>query len=138
MNKQLMNKLSKEQSTKLEQLRARWVTARSDLEAEEATANEAIAAAAEKVNAWIADLNALIEEANELRGDVETSIQEAYDNKSEKWQDGDRGQAYYAWCSQWSEELAEVETIEGESLDVVSAVPEELLPEDEYAIEPNE
>lgn len=89
-----MNKISKEKQAQIDALRTRYTEARAALDTAQSDANEAIAYAIEKVNEKVADLNAIIEEANSLREEIASDAQSYYDEKSEAWQDGERGSAY--------------------------------------------
>lgn len=63
------------------------------------------------------DYNAKVEEANELRGSIADDMQNYFDNKSEKWQESDKGQEYQAWMERWQEEFETVSIEEPTELD---------------------
>lgn len=132
-----MNKLSKDQQKKIDALRERWTSARNDLDNEQGDANEKIAEIEHKLNEKIADLNALVEEANSLREEIESDAQSYYDEKSEKWQEGDRGSAYNDWISSWQNEIEEIEEVSLDTVARVEDVPETLLSDDDYPTEPS-
>lgn len=132
-----MNRISKQQQTTINDLRTRWLDARNALDVAQSEANEVIEKAVAEVQAKIADLNAIIEEANAVREEIENDAQSYYDEKSEKWQEGDRGSAFSEWKDAWSNEVEEIEEITVESIDVLDNVPEEILSEDDYPTEPN-
>lgn len=132
-----MNKISKDRQKQIDALRERYDAARADLDTEQSNANEAIKTAAEKVNEKIADLNAIIEEANSLREEIESDAQNYYDEKSEAWQDGERGSAYSDFIQSWGEEIETIEDVSIDEIAVVEDVPETLLSDDSYPTEPN-
>jgi chromosome segregation ATPase len=132
-----MLKLSKDQQKKIEDLRTRWTAAREQLDSEQDDANEKIGAIEAAVNEKIADLNALVEEANSLREEIEADAQNYYDEKSEKWQEGERGSAYNDWISSWQDEVEEIETVSIDTVAKVEDVPETLLSDDTYPTEPS-
>lgn len=132
-----MNKLSKDQQKKLEDIRQRWTTARDALDVAQADANEKIAQVQSDLSDKIADLNALVEEANGIREEIEADAQSYYDEKSEKWQEGDRGSAYSEWISAWQNEVEEIEEVALDTIARVEDVPESLLSEDDYPSEPS-
>lgn len=132
-----MNKLSKEQQKKIDDLRARWTAARDLLDTEQADVNEKITQFETSLNEKIADLNAIIEEANGLRDEIQADAQSYYDEKSEKWQEGERGSAHSDWVSSWQEEIEEIEEISIETVAKVEETPETLLSDDDYPTEPS-
>jgi hypothetical protein len=132
-----MNKLSKAHQEQLAALRAEYTAARDDIATAAATANEQIRQFRDDLNEKIAVLNDVIERGNALRVEVETAAQEFYENKSDAWQEGERGSAYSDFVQSWGEELESVEEVEVEEIDPLSETPEQLLDEDQYPTEPN-
>lgn len=67
----------------------------------------------DELNAAIVAYNDTVAEVNQWREEIAERIQEAFDGKSEKWQEGEVGQAYDQWKSEWdqfeAEEVSEVE-----------------------------
>src|SRR5215510_15034516 len=51
--------------------------------------------------------NEAVTTANEWLGEVKEAIEEYVNERSEKWQESDRGQAYAAWLEAFSVELEE-------------------------------
>lgn len=63
--------------------------------------NEAVG----EVNGWLSDIH---------------SAQEAhYDEKSEKWQEGERGEAYQSWMQEFENEVEEAEVSKPDDVDAV-------------------
>ena len=102
-------KLSKEQSAKRHALAA-------DLRAKAAVLNVAIAAfnqgiepLSRAVSEAQAGYNETLEMARALAGNVAETAQEAFDAKSEKWQDGETGTQVRSWIDEWEMNLDEVD-----------------------------
>lgn len=130
-----MNKLSKDQLARLEALRAEYAEAVAAVAASQEAAREAIEKATNEVNEKIDELNAVIANADELRDQISSAIDDHIAEKSDAWQEGERGQAFAAWRDQWSETLSEIEHIEVEVPEV--EVPEDMLPGDQYPESPD-
>jgi hypothetical protein len=87
---------------------------------------EAVACAVEEYNYALADARSFVEE-------VHTQRQGEYDDKSERWQEGERGEAAAAWLGEWEQpdlddvELGEPEPVEEPDLEHAEAL--ENLPE---------
>ena len=54
--------------------------------------------------------NEVVEEANEFMAEVISEQETHFDEKDEKWQDGEKGELYSLWLSAWQE--AEIETVD--------------------------
>lgn len=65
-----------------------------------------------------------IGEVNGFIQDVHSEMESYYDERSEKWKEGEDGQAYQDWMEQWSYEADEPPTPEVEELEVEE--PEEM------------
>lgn len=65
-------------------------------------------------------LNAAIEEAEELRDEIHTAMEEYYDARSEKWQEGETGEDYKEWMDEWETEFETVECDVSSNLDGLS------------------
>jgi uncharacterized protein YukE len=103
-----MKKLSKEQLTK-----------REELIAEMRKRHEAVQAA-------VADLNVTIQEANELITEVHNDQEVYFDERSEKWQEGDAGSAYSDWMSEWESEIEEIEAPEEDFIESFESLSAEV------------
>jgi hypothetical protein len=53
------------------------------------------------VDKAVSDYNEVIEEARGFAEDVATQAESEYDDKSEKWQQGEKGQSAAAWRDEW-------------------------------------
>ena len=82
-------------------------------------ADDAATALREKIDELIQEfnngplvaLNAVVEEAYNFVEDIHSERQEEYDEKSERWQEGDRGQAASEWLSSWEDAIADLEQL---------------------------
>lgn len=75
----------------------------------------------------INNYNEAISEANEWQSGIATEIQDYIDEKSEKWQEGEKGQAYASWKEQYEEELETVELEKPDEVTFDNDNPSELL-----------
>lgn len=85
-------------------------------------ANAQIEAAQEKIAEAIDAYNEILSEAAELAEGIAGRMDEEIGNKSEKWQDSDRGQAATEMKAQWEQiDLSPVDTIEIELVEAFEA-----------------
>lgn len=56
--------------------------------------------------------------AESFREEMASDMQNFYDDRSEKWQEGDAGSQYQQWMDVWGEELDELELEQPYTLDV--------------------
>lgn len=80
-----------------------------------------------KVSVAIDVYNAAISDANEWQSVVASEIQDFIGDKSEKWQEGEKGQAYASWKEQYEEELETVELEKPDEVVFDNDNPSELL-----------
>jgi hypothetical protein len=71
-------------------------------------------------NAEIEAYNQALEEAREFAEQFANQMREAYDDMSERWQEGDTGQSVSSWIDEW-------EGLELDELDDISVDPIEEL-----------
>jgi uncharacterized protein YukE len=95
------------------------LTRRDELVAEMRKRHEAVQAA-------VADLNATIQQANELIVEVHDDQEAFYNERSEKWQEGDAGTAYQDWMSEWESEIDEVESPEEDFIESFESLSAEV------------
>lgn len=88
-------------------------------------AEDTISEQVERVNEKIREYNQLLENARSFVANRVTEFQEAYDEKSEKWQEGDAGTAAQELINEWEsyspEDLEEVSGAEIETPDFEAA-----------------
>jgi hypothetical protein len=112
-----MKKLSKQDIARRDAIIKKLADASSRLAAE----HEALSAAVDKFNERIDAYNEQLEEARGFAEDMVSEIDSYMSDRSERWQDGDTGQAYSDWKSEWEnvalDELEHVEVPELPSTD---------------------
>lgn len=80
-----------------------------------AVAREAFA----KVKDAVSDYNAILLNVDEWHAGINGDQQNYYDERSEKWQEGEKGQAYEGWKQQWEDiALDEIELDEPDDFEV--------------------
>ena len=104
-----MTKLSKKDLTLKQEHANKLTETYEKLDAAVSTFNAAMEEAWEKVQEALDEHNTAIESANEWRGDIAQQMQDYYDNRSEKWQESDKGSEYEQWKSEWEESFDQVE-----------------------------
>ena len=66
--------------------------------------------AAGKISDAISEYNALLDDAREFCADIAQTAQDEWDDKSEKWQESDRGTDCAGWIEGWRDvELEELD-----------------------------
>lgn len=63
--------------------------------------NDAMATAGEKLQEAVAAYNEALETAREFASDIANQANEDFNDKSEKWQEGERGEAANEWIRAW-------------------------------------
>ena len=84
-------------------------------------------AAGEDVAKYITNVNLAITQYNEIVGEVETfrdgvvqQMDTFYDERSEKWQESDAGNAYQSWKDEWEGlDCSEVDEVDEPDLDLM-------------------
>jgi hypothetical protein len=104
-----VNRLSKDQLAARETIVTRLNSAGEAVTDAVNAYNEAMAAEWAKVEEAIADYNAAVESANEFRDGVHADMEGYYEDRSEKWQEGEKGSAYSDWMNEWDEYFSELE-----------------------------
>jgi hypothetical protein len=105
-----MKSLTKQQTTDRADIAARLRDAASDIESAVEKFNTATAKAKGELEAAVMTYNERMAEADEFRDVTVGDMQGHFDEKSEKWQESERGQAYLNWINEWEgAELGEVE-----------------------------
>jgi len=78
--------------------------------------------------------NEVIVEANDFVEEVSGEIRGYIDERTEKWQESERGQAFEEWSSAWEDALDEVEIEEPEFPEIPEYI---IFNEDDYPLKPN-
>jgi hypothetical protein len=111
-------KLSKGQVTERAALAAELRTKGAALNIAIVAINQAIEPLAQPVSQALDAYNGTLDRARILAGGIVEAAQQAFDAKSEKWQDSDKGVQVRSWIEQWEMSLDEVD------LDLPEALPE--------------
>lgn len=86
---------------------------------------DALESAIHEANTAIENANAAREAFEAFRCDFESEIQSYMDDKSDKWREGDSGEAHQAFCDAWGEECCdEFELLDADSLPEYPEEPE--------------
>lgn len=119
-----MNKLSKQQADALSTFHERAIEAQKAFD----EAREAYLAAKGNV------VEILTEAAEAVR-EIESDAQSYYDERSERWQEGDKGQAYYTWIDDIGTRASCLEVDESVDDDEIDGIIANLDP-DQFPFEP--
>lgn len=71
--------------------------------------NQAIEPLSKAVGEALGDYNGILERARTLASSITEVAQEAFDAKSEKWQESDKGLQVRSWIEQWEVSLDDVD-----------------------------
>jgi hypothetical protein len=96
-----VNRLSKQQESARDALAARMDAAGEALAQAVARYNEATAALYVAVEAATEQANAVLEDARVYAEAVADEIEQAIEEKSERWQESEAGDNYRAWLDEW-------------------------------------
>jgi hypothetical protein len=117
-----MKALSKSDEKKKAELVDAIRMANTDLQAAIEEYDKAVTAEQAKVKEALKAVNAKIQEAKEWAEGIASEMQEYYDEKSERWQEGDNGQQYSEWKDSYENFSPDDLEIEfPEELEVVAA-----------------
>ncbi len=132
-----MNKLSKAQIAEKTALQTKLSIAKQECDEQLSAANALIQQANELLDRAVGDYNAVLEEINGWREGIAADQESFYDEKSEKWQEGEKGSAYSEWKDLWSNEIEDA-TYEEPSELTIEYPEEEALNDDLFPDEPNQ
>jgi hypothetical protein len=90
-------KITKAEQKTIDELVAKFSTARADLELSVATYNETVNEARGKIDDSLAALNEIRDELRGVVEDIHSEKDGEFDDKSDNWKDGDRGSATREW-----------------------------------------
>lgn len=63
--------------------------------------NEFVHNAEDEIREAVTEYNAALEDAGSVADDIASRIRDYCDERSEKWQEGERGQSYQAWIDEF-------------------------------------
>src|SRR5262249_22751382 len=123
-----MNKLTKSMLIERDGICERLHTAYEALEQAVDTYNEAMAAQWDTVESAVNAYNEVVEDANGWKEEVASEMQGYIEDRSEKWQEGERGQAYMAWQQEFSDhDLEAIDLDQPEPLALSTGAQGEIL-----------
>jgi uncharacterized protein YukE len=73
--------------------------------------------AKEKLESAFENMNEAITNMEEFRGEVHSKMTDYFEDRSEKWQEGDAGQQYGEWMGRWEDSLDTLDEIELDAYD---------------------
>lgn len=120
-------KLDKQELARSAKLQEELAEARGKLEDEVSAFNAAVEEAKAPVVAALETYNAVVEEARGFAEDIANAADGEIDDKSDKWREGERGQAASEWKDAW--ESAEFDAVEIEFPEEL-AIPDEEIDHD--------
>lgn len=116
-------KLTKPEMVRRDYLVAKLAEMRDELEKRVEDVNDALDTAVEALRQGIVEYNELVEEARGFSSDIASQAQEDIGDKSERWQESERGEAAKSWADEWESadfedvELPQIERIDLGALD---------------------
>jgi hypothetical protein len=84
----------------------------------------------QRVRPHLTATNEAIDNLRQIAAEIRDSLQEYYDERSDSWQEGEKGQAYLEWVDSWAE-LDSLEYVDAEFVEVDSPVAESIEAETE-------
>ncbi len=111
-------KLTSEQKARRDEivnkLQAAWTTLDERID----DLNGAVSTAWDRVRVALDEYELVRVEAEELRDEIADEAENAISEKSEKWQEGEKGQAASAWVDEWSGlDLSEIDLDEPDAIE---------------------
>ncbi len=112
-------KLTKKEMVTRDQIVAALREKGGGLEEAISTFNTAFEEAWGAVDAALTEYNDALAEAKEFTDEIHGDRQNEYDEKSEKWQEGERGEIASSWLGEWEGiDLSEIEIEKPDEIDV--------------------
>lgn len=112
-------KLTSDQESRRQSIVERLRVQREVIEARVDDFNGAASTAWDRVRLALEDYESVRTEAEELRDEVVSDGESAISDKSEKWQEGEKGQAASSWVEEWSGlDLEEIELEEPDEIEI--------------------
>ena len=112
-------KLTKKRIKEKDKVSTKLAAAKEDLQTAVDDYNEAMAAAWETLQEEVTKYNEVLAQAREYVADKASEMEGEMGDKSDKWQEGDRGQAAQAMMDEWNNvSLDDIELEKPEDLDL--------------------
>lgn len=105
-------KLSKAERAELDSFATRLSKENADLTAVLEEQGAIIEAAYERINGAIDTYNGVLADAHSFIEDISQEAQSEFDDKSERWQEGDRGSEVQEWIESLDNACSEMEELE--------------------------
>lgn len=103
-------KLTERDEQRRAELMAALTAARTAVDIKIEDVNDALQTAVDAMEATLTDYNSALEDARGFAADIVAQAEEDFSDKSEKWQEGERGEIVRAWIDEW--ECADLDDIE--------------------------
>jgi len=98
-------KLTKSELAKRDEFCQRLADARDELGRKVEDVNDALQTAIDAITDAVAAYNEVLEEARGFVADIVSQAEEDFSDKSERWQEGERGEAARSWIDEWETTL---------------------------------
>jgi uncharacterized protein YukE len=135
-------KINTKDRAALDSLVARVQDERDALEDQLAEYNQVVADAVAQLNEKITAYNEAVEAVRANLDDLKNDFRDQFDNKSERWQDGDKGQAVNSWIETLEDVHGDIRDAdlrdEHDELDIDSIIEEDLSAVEQLADQPDE
>jgi uncharacterized protein YukE len=104
-----MKRLSKDHQKQIGELASKLRSIGDNLTAEIEKFNDQLQEMRESIESDLTDYNEAIDEANQFRDDIHSNMSDYFDERSDKWKEGEAGGSYESWMDQWSNEFENAE-----------------------------
>jgi hypothetical protein len=94
-------KLTKQEDAQRAKLQVALSDARAILDAKIEDVNDALQTAVDALEGAITDYNSALDDARNFVVDIVSQAEEDFSDKSERWQEGERGEIVRAWIDEW-------------------------------------
>lgn len=111
--KKLTKKQREERDEAIHEVDEAWLLVQNGLD----KLREANVTAVEAINADVTTLNEKIGDLNAFREDIAAEARGYIDERSDAWVEGDRGQAYEEFATEWEAEVDEVSEVDEPDVD---------------------
>jgi hypothetical protein len=113
-------KISKQERAQLDDFAARLTKEHADLAGVLEEQGAIIEAAYERINGAIDTYNGALADAHSFLEDVSSQAQSDYDDKSDRWREGEKGESVREWIDTLDNVVTELEEIEQLTFDTPS------------------
>ena len=96
-------KLTKGEQKQKADFQLELAKAREELDAKVEDVNDALQTAIDALMDAVADYNSALERARAFATDIVSQAEEDFSDKSERWQEGERGEICRAWIDEWEQ-----------------------------------